>query len=179
MKIVISSLLLIVLICTPSFASDKANLDCVFGCPGGYPAVDIQILTLDGYNQKYIIATWAKGVAIHPLIEDARELSYLDTQVYTNKYPDDRTVFSGLQVDPLAQKTIVVSGTDVNSMYDVNDVVKALKLAVKHIPMGLSHEDIFAVYTPPAEAMRQAANEIEQREKDIEFIKKILKALEE
>lgn len=57
---------------------------------------------------------------------------------------------------------------------DMNDIRKALKLALKYLePPAI----IETVYRTQAAQLRHEADMIEQREKDIEFIKGILEAL--
>lgn len=58
------------------------------------------------------------------------------------------------------------------------EVVDALKTAIGHIPQ----EGVYAtnsVYVTPAQQLRQQANAIEQKERDLEYINKIIEKYEE
>jgi len=66
---------------------------------------------------------------------------------------------------------------EVRSLYSVDDVIWAIKTALYYIPSYNGVEPIYPVYTPPATALRQAADAIEKQETDIARIKEILEAL--
>lgn len=65
-----------------------------------------------------------------------------------------------------------------HSEFSGADIIKALELALGYAE-DISIETVQAVYTPPAEALRQAADRIEQKERDIAFIKDVLKKLKD